>query len=62
MQEIKHKGIFKTLYERKRKKSPGKGSGKKALIAVYDKLIMVLWAILKKESVYQKDYDKKSNL
>ncbi len=59
MQVIKHKGIFKALYERKRKNSPGKGSGKRALIAVCDKLIRVSWAILKKGGVYQKDYDKK---
>lgn len=59
MQVIKHKGAFKTLYERKKKNSPGRGSGKRALIAVCDKLIRVSWAILKKGGIYQKDYDKK---
>lgn len=56
---IKNKGVFKKLYERKIKNSPGKGSKKRALIAVSDKLIRVVWSMLKKGSVYQKDYDKK---
>ena len=59
LQVIKHKGIFKTLYDRKKKNSPGKGSGKRALMAVSDKVNRVAWAILKKGEIYQKDYDNK---
>lgn len=59
LQVIKKNGPFKQLYERKLKNSPGKGSKKRALIAVGDKVIRVTWSILKKGGVYQKDYDKK---
>jgi transposase len=59
LQVIQESGPFKQLYERKQKNSPGKGSRKRALIAVGDKTIRVVWSILKKGGVYQKDYDKK---
>jgi transposase len=59
LQVIKHSGPFKILYARKKKSSPGKGSGKRALIAVSDKIIRVAWAILKKGEDYNKDHDKK---
>ena len=56
---IKHPGVFQDLYERKKKNSPGNGSGKRALIAVSDKLVRVVWAILKKGGEYDIDHDKK---
>jgi transposase len=59
LQLIKTKGPFKTLYKRKVKNSPGKGSGKRALMAVSDKINKVAWAILTKGENYQEDYDKK---
>ena len=59
LQVIKDKGQFKELYERKKKNSPGKGSGKRALVAVSDKVNKIAWAILTRGGVYQKDYDKK---
>ena len=55
---VKHPGPFQDLYERKKKNSPGNGSGKRALIAVSDKLIRVVWAILKKGEEYDIDHDK----
>ena len=45
---VKYPGPFKDLFERKKKNSPGNGSGKRAIIAVSDKLVRVVWAILKK--------------
>ena len=59
LQVIQTKGTFKTLYDRKKKNSPGKGSGKRALMAVSDKVNKVAWAILTKGENYQEDYDKK---
>ena len=57
IQVIKHDGPFKKLYERKKKNSPGRGSGKRALIAVGDKLIRVTWTMLKKGTEYQLRFD-----
>ena len=59
LQVIKHPGPFQDLYNRKKAKSSYKGSGKRALIAVSDKLLRVVWAILKKGGDFNPEYNKK---
>lgn len=54
---IKHPGPFKDLFDRKKKKSSSNGSGKRALIAVSDKLVRVVWAILKKGTDFDTDHN-----
>jgi len=56
---VSYPGPFKELYERKKKNSPRGGSGKRSLIAVSDKLLRVVWAIMKKGEKYQFNYDEK---
>ena len=55
---VKYPGPFKDLFERKKKSSPGSGSGKRAMTAVSDKLVRVVWAILKKGTDFDKDHKK----
>ena len=58
LQVIKHPGPFQDLYNRKKAKSSYRGSGKRALIAVSDKLLRVVWAILKKGGDFNPEYNK----
>lgn len=61
LQVIKYPGPFQSLFIKKKKSSPGNGSGKRALIAVSDKLIRVIWAILKKGGEYNTEYNPENN-
>ena len=52
MRLVAHESQFKTLYQRRKKKSPGKGAGKRALMAVSDKIIRIVYRILKDNAKY----------
>lgn len=53
LQVIKFDNQFSELYKRKKMRFNGRGSGKKALIAVSDKLLKVIWAMAKKGEPYR---------
>ena len=57
LQVIKYPGPFQKMYKRKTKGKEKNGSGKKSLIAVSDKLVRTIWAILKKGGEYNPDYE-----
>jgi transposase len=48
---------FKALHQRKKQNSPGKGSGQRALIAVSDKIIRIVYRILKDNTNYSSKKD-----
>ena len=55
---IRYPWPFKDMYERKTKGKKKNGSGKKAIIAVSDKLLRIVWTILKKGGEYDPNHDK----
>jgi hypothetical protein len=57
LQVIQYPGPFQDLYNKKKGKSSYRGSGKRALIAVSDKLLRVVWVILKKGGDFNPDYN-----
>ena len=49
---------FKSLFQRRKQNSPGKGSGQRALVAVSDKIIRIVYRILKDKVKYSPERDK----
>jgi transposase len=47
-----HDPYFKEYFQRHKKKSPGKGAGKRALVAVCDKVLRMIYRILKDQEPY----------
>jgi transposase len=54
---VRYKGPFQELYHKKQRSSPGKGSKKRALVAVSDKLLRVLFAMVRDNSRYNAKAD-----
>ncbi len=54
---IRCEGPFRKLYQRRQKSSPGRGSKKRALIAVSDKLVRVVFAMLRDHRRYDAHRD-----
>jgi len=54
---VAHEPHFKAYYERRKHQSPGKGAGLRAVIAVCDKIIRMIYRILTDHTPYapQKD-------
>jgi len=48
---------FKTLFLRRKQNSPGKGAGQRALVAVSDKIIRIVYRILKDNTKYSPKKD-----
>jgi transposase len=55
---IAHEPHFKAYYQRRKQQSPGKGSGQRALIAVCDKTIRMIYRILTDHAPYNPNKDK----
>jgi transposase len=55
---IAHEPHFKAYYQRRTQQSPGKGSGQRALIAVCDKTIRMIYRILTDHAPYDPNKDK----
>lgn len=55
IQLIKYENQFSKMYKRKLKNKKVKGAGKRALIAVSDKLLRVVWAMAKKGEAYKEN-------
>jgi transposase len=58
MRPIAHAPHFKAYYQRRKQQSPGKGSGQRALIAVCDKAIRMIYRILTDHAPYDPKKDK----
>ena len=58
MRRIAHEPHFKAYYQRRKQQSPGKGSGQRALIAVCDKTIRMIYRILTDHAPYNPKKDK----
>ena len=58
MRLIAHEPHFKAYYQRRKQQSPGKGSGQRALIAVCDKTIRMIYRILTDHAPYNPKKDK----
>jgi transposase len=54
---VAHEGHFKTFHERRKKRSPGKGAGQRALVAVCDKVIRIIYRMLKDRGRYNPKRD-----
>lgn len=54
---IRYPGPFRELYRRRQKSSPGRGARKRALIAVSDKLVRVIFAMLRDGKPYDPQQD-----
>ncbi len=54
---IKYDGPFRELYERRLKSSPGRGAKPRALMAVADKLVRVIFAMLRDQRPYDPRQD-----
>ena len=54
---VRYPGPFRDLYLRRQKNSPGRGAKKRALIAVSDKLVRVIFAMLRDGKPYDSDAD-----
>jgi transposase len=54
---IRYPGPFRDLYLRRQKSSPGRGAKKRALIAVSDKLVRVIFAMLRDGKLYNPQAD-----
>jgi transposase len=54
---VAHEPHFRAYYQRRKQQSPGKGAGQRALVAVADKVIRMIYRILTAKEVYtpQKD-------
>lgn len=57
---VRYEGPFQELYRRKQKRSPGKGSKKRALVAVSDKLLRVLFAMVRDNRSYDAAVDEET--
>jgi transposase len=55
---IAHEPHFKAYYQRRKQQSPGKGAGQRALIAVCDKTIRMIYRILTDHAPYNPNKDK----
>lgn len=55
---IAHEPHFKAYYERRKQQSPGKGAGQRALMAVCDKTIRMIYRILTDHAPYDPKKDK----
>lgn len=49
---------FQSLFERRKKSSPGKGSGQRALVAISDKVLRIVYRMLKEHEKYTPEKDK----
>lgn len=49
---------FQCLFERRKKNSPGKGAGQKALVAICDKILRIIYRMLKDQVKYSPEKDK----
>ena len=49
---------FKAYFQRRKKNSPGKGSGQRALVAVCDKVLRIIFRILTDNERYCPDKDR----
>ena len=58
MRLIAHEPPFQAYYQRRKQQSPGKGSGQRALIAVCDKTIRMIYRILRDHAPYNPKKDK----
>lgn len=58
MRLIAHEPHFKAYYQRRKQQSPGKGAGQRALIAVCDKTIRMIYRILTDHALYDPKKDK----
>jgi transposase len=58
MRLIAHEPHFKAYYQRRQRQSPGKGAGQRALIAVCDKTIRMIYRILTDQAPYHPQKDK----
>ena len=56
---VRFDGPFRELYERRKASSPGKGAKSRALMAVADKLVRVIFAMLRDGRVYDPHHDQK---
>jgi transposase len=54
---VRYPGPFRDLYLRRQKNSPGRGARKRALIAVCDKLVRVIFAMLRDGKPYDPNQD-----
>ncbi len=54
---IKYAGPFRDLYERRQESSPGRGAKPRALMAVADKLVRVIFAMLRDQRPYDARQD-----
>ena len=59
---VQKPGPFQQLYERRQAASPGKGAKKRALVAVADKLVRVLFAMLRDQKAYDPSQDARTAL
>ena len=56
---VRFDGPFRELYERRTERSPGQGAKARALMAVADKLVRVIFAMLRDSRVYDPRHDQK---
>ena len=54
---VRFEGPFQELYQRRQTSSPGRGAKKRALIAVCDKLVRVIFAMLRDHNAYDRQHD-----
>lgn len=54
---VRYEGPFRDLYLRRQKNSPGRGAKKRALIAVSDKIVRVVFAMLRDGKPYDSNQD-----
>jgi len=57
---IKYEGPFRDLYERRLKSSPGRGAKARALMAVADKLVRVIFAVVRDQRPYDSRQDQRT--
>jgi transposase len=58
IQVTRHEGPFRDVYERRQARSPGRGAKGRARIAVCDKLVRVIFAMLRDQRAYDPHYDR----
>ena len=49
---------FQCLFKRRKKNSPGKGAGQRALVAICDKILRIIYRMLKNQVQYSPEKDK----
>jgi transposase len=57
---IAHVPEFKTLFQRYKKKSPGKAAGLRGMMVVCDKVLRIAFAMLSKSEPYKPEMDSKT--